>query len=387
MFFRLYMPSYNKIYKSISNLLMRYKMIPISKLVIGDEEKKAVLDVLNSGMLAQGPKVKEFEEKFASFCEAKFGIATNSGTAALHAALYAIGVKPGDEVITSPFTFVASANPIIMLGAKPVFADIDEKTYNISAQRIKEKITSKTKAIVVIDLYGQIYDAKEIRELAQKHNLKIIEDACQAVGAELNGKKAGTFGDLACFSFYATKNLMTGEGGMITTDNEEYAEMCKRFRHHGQSEKTKYEYYDLGYNYRMTDIQAAIGLEQLKKIDDFTKKRIENSNLLTEGLKKIRQIKTPFVNIGAKHVFHQYTIRAEKRDELMAYLKEKGIGCGIYYPKSLHLHPNFKRIGYKEGDFPVAEKASKEVLSLPVHPLLTKEDIQTIINAIKDFYD
>lgn len=362
------------------------KMIPISKPLLGDGEKKAVMEVLDSGMLAQGSKVKEFEEKFSAFCGAKFGIAVNSGTAAIHAALYAAGVKKGDEVITSPFTFVASANPIIMQGARPVFADIKEDTYNIDPDEIKKKITTKTKAIIVVDLYGQVYDYEKIREIAEKHNLKIIEDACQAVGAELNGKKAGTFGDLGCFSFYATKNMMTGEGGMITTNNEEYVELCKRFRHHGQSEKTRYEYYDLGYNYRMMDLQAAIGLEQLKKINDFTNKRIENARKLSNGLSRIKQIKVPFVMQGAKHVFHQYTIRAERRDELMVYLKEKGVGCGVYYPKPLHLHPFFMKLGYKEGDFPAAEKASKEVLSLPVHPTLTDEDIRKIIEMIGEFY-
>lgn len=361
-------------------------MIPISKPLLGDGEKKAVMEVLDSGMLAQGPRVKEFEEKFSAFCGAKFGIAVNSGTAAIHAALYAAGIKQGDEVITSPFTFVASANPIIMQGAKPIFADIEEGTFNIDPKKVKENITKKTKAIVAIDLYGQVYDAKAMREIADDYKLKIIEDACQAVGAELDEKKAGTFGDLGCFSFYATKNMITGEGGMIITDNEEYVELCKRFRHHGQSEKTRYEYYDLGYNYRMMDIQAALGLEQLKRIDDLTNKRIANARKLNKGLSKINQVKVPFVMKGAKHVFHQYTIRAEKRDELMNYLKEKEIGCGIYYPKPLHLHPFFIKMGYKEGDFPVAEKVSKDVLSLPVHPALTDDDIKKIIEVIGEFY-
>jgi perosamine synthetase len=362
-------------------------MIPISKPVIGEEEKKAVMDVLDSGMLAQGPKTKEFEEKFAAYCGAKHGIAVNSGTAAIHSALYAAGVRAGDEVITSPFTFVASANPIIMQGAKPVFADIKEGTFNIDPEKIKEKITSKTKAIVAIDLYGQIYDSKAIREIAENHNLKVVEDACQAVGAELDGKKAGVIGDLGCFSFYATKNMLTGEGGMIVTNNDEYAELCRRFRHHGQSEKTRYEYFDLGYNYRMTDIAAAIGLEQLKKIEGFTEKRIENAKKLTEGLKKINGITVPIIKEGAKHVFHQYTIKAEKRDELMNFLKSKDIGCGVYYPKPLHMHPFFMKMGYKEGDFPVAEKISKEVLSLPVHPSVTENDINAIISAVGEFYD
>ncbi|MBU1632509.1 MAG: DegT/DnrJ/EryC1/StrS family aminotransferase [Nanoarchaeota archaeon] len=361
-------------------------MIPIAKPFIEEEEKKAVIEVLDSGNIVQGEKVAEFEKNIANYCGTKYAIATNNGTSSIHTALYALGIKSGDEVITSPFTFVASANPIIMQGAKPVFVDIKEDTFNIDPSKIRDKITAKTKAIIVVDLYGQIHDTKEIREIANEYNLKIIEDACQAIGAEFNGKKAGTFGDLSCFSFYATKNMITGEGGMITTNNEEYVELCKRFRHHGQSEKTRYEYYDLGYNYRMTDIQAAIGIEQLKKIDLLTQKRINNAKMLTEGLYKISQIKIPYIKPRAKHVFHQYTIKTEKRDQLRNYLKENGVGCGTYYPKPLHLHPFFMKLGYKEGDFPIAERVSKEVLSLPVHPSLTQEEIDRIIKTMGDFY-
>jgi len=361
-------------------------MIPISKPIVGIEERNAIIAVLESGMLAQGNITKEFEEKFAAYCGSNFAVATNNGTSALHSALYALGIKSGDEVITSPFTFVATANSIIMQGAKPVFVDIKEDTFNIDPSKIEEKITDKTKAIIVVNLYGQVYDAEEIKRIAIKHNLKIIEDACQAVGAELDGKKAGTFGDLSCFSFYATKNMITGEGGMITTNDNNYAELCKRFRHHGQSEKTRYEYHDLGYNYRMTDLQAAIGLEQLKKIEILNNKRRDNARRLTERLKRIPGVIVPYIKPGAKHVFHQYTIRIENRDQLKEYLDKNEIGYGIYYPKPLHLHPFFMRLGYKEGDFPVSEKVSKEVLSLPVYPSLTEEEINKIIKAVEVFY-
>jgi len=362
-------------------------MISISKPLIGKEEKEAVLKVLDSGMLAQGPRVKEFEEKFAEFCKTKYAIAMNSGTAALHTALYSMGIKSGDEVITVPFTFVATANCIIMQGAKPVFVDVKEDTFNIDIKEIEKKITKKTKAILPVDLYGQIYDYDNLKKIAEKYNLVILEDACQAVGAELDGKKAGNFGDTAAFSFYATKNMITGEGGMITTNNEKFAEMAKRFRHHGQSEQTKYEYHDLGYNYRMMDIQAAIGLEQLKKINNLTEKRIQNAEYLSKNLKNVKGITVPFVNKNAKHVFHQYTIKVNPaiRDKLIGSLKEKEIGTGIYYPKPLHLHPFFTKLGYKQGDFPVAEKLSKQVISLPVHPALTKEELDKIIRAIKEF--
>lgn len=364
-------------------------MIPLSKPIIGEEEKKAVNEVLNSGMLAQGPKVKELEEKFAVFCGSKYAIVVNSGTAAIHTALYAIGIKDGDEVITVPFTFVATANPILMLGGKVIFVDIDEKTFNIDPKKIEEKISPKTKAIITVDLYGQPADYDEIKKIAEKYSLKIIGDACQAHGAEFNGIKTGKLGDLGCFSLYATKNIMSGEGGIITTDNEEFAELCRRFRHHGQSEKTRYEYFDIGYNYRLTDIQAAIALAQLNKLDEFTEKRRKNAARLIEGLKEIQGIEIPFQDARCKHVFHQFTIKCDNnkinRDALVNFLKEKGIGCGIYYPKPLHLHPHFRRFGYKENDFPVSEKISKSVLSLPVHPSLSEKEVEEIINAIKEF--
>jgi perosamine synthetase len=363
-------------------------MIPIAKPFLGKEEKKAVLAVLNSGMLAQGPKVKELEAEWLKMCGVKHALALSNGTSALHACLYALGLKPGDEVITTPFTFVASANCILMQGAKPVFADVEEKTFNIDPEAVLAKITDKTRAILPVDLYGQIYDHKAIKEIAEKYNLFIVEDACQAVNAELDGRKAGSFGDMAAFSLYATKNVVSGEGGMVTTDNDAYAELVKRFRHHGQSEQTRYEYHDLGYNYRMTDLQAAIAIEQLKKVEKITSKRIRNAKLLTKGLKQIPGLQVPYVKRGAKHVFHQYTLKVDgfklTRDQLVEHLKKNEIGSAVFYPKPLHLHPHFARLGYNDGDFPVAEKLSKQVMSLPVHPSVSKEDIARIITAIKN---
>ena len=364
-----------------------YQMINLVKPSIGEEEKKAVLEVLNSGMLAQGPRVKDLERLFAEFCGTKYAIAVSSGTTALHTALYSLGIKPGDEVITVPFTFVATANCIIMQNARPIFVDIKEDTFNIDTEGLKEKITPKTKAIIPIDLYGQIYDYKALKEIAEDHNLLILEDAAQAVCAELDKKKAGDFGDMAAFSLYATKNLISGEGGLITTDNGRYAELAKRFRHHGQDKKTRYEYYGLGYNYRMTDIQAAIALEQLKKIEMLTDKRIKNARYLTKELNGIIGIETPFIKKNSKHVFHQYTIKVTDeskltRDELKNKLIENGIGCAVFYPKPLHLHPFFLKFGYKKGDFPISEKVSQQVLSLPVHPLLKKSELDEIIRLI-----
>jgi len=360
-------------------------MIPISKPIIGEEEEKAVLEVLKSGMLAQGPKVKELEEKFATFCGAKHAVAMNSGTAALHASMYAVGIKAGDEVITTPFTFVASANSILMQGAKPIFADIEEETFNLDPKEVEKKITPKTKAILTVNLYGQICHAKAFQELAKKYNLLLIEDAAQSVGSESDGIKSGVIGNIAAFSFYATKNLMCGEGGIITTNNIQHAELCRRFRHHGQSEQTRYQYMDIGYNYRMMDLVAAIGLAQLGKINELTNKRIENAKKLTEGLKNVEGITTPTVIPHNKHVFHQYTIKVEKdRDKILKYLMANGVGAAVYYPKPLHLHPHFAKLGYKEGDFPIAERIAQQILSLPVHPGLTDEDIQKIIKAVKE---
>jgi len=363
-------------------------MIPIAKPIIGAKEKQLVNEVLDSGLLAQGVKVAELEMKFAEICNTKFAVAVNSGTAALHCANYACGIKHGDEVITTPFTFAATANSIIMQGGKPVFVDIKEDTFNIDPDKIEEKITKKTKAILPVDLYGQPADYEKLIKIARKYDLKIIDDACQAVNAEYKGMKLGSLVDATCFSFYATKNMISGEGGIITTNNEEIAELCKRLRHHGQSEKTRYEYYDLGYNYRMMDLQAAIALGQLDKIEEFTGIRRKNAIFLTNGLKDIKGIVVPTEINDVQHVYHQYTIKVNDefcidRDELKKKLADQGIGCGIYYPKPLHLHMHFSRFGYHEMDFPIAEKLSKQVLSLPIHPSVTEDNLNRIITTLK----
>lgn len=357
--------------------------VPIAKPIIGEEEIENVVEVLKSGMIAQGPKVMEFEEKFANWIGAKYGIATNSGTSALHVALLACGIGEGDEVITTPFTFIASGNAIVYTGATPVFADIDLDTYTIDPDKIEDLITDKTKAILPVQLYGQAADMDKIREIAEKHDLKIIEDAAQAHGAEYNGEKVGTLGDMACFSFYPTKNMTTSEGGMITTDDEELAKKAQMFRAHGASER--YHHDEIGYNFRMTDIAAAIGLAQLKVIDEFNDKRISNADYLNEQLKDIEGIVTPKSPDNYKHVYHQYTILVEKgnRDEWVEFLTNKGIGTGIHYPIPLYNQPIYKKLGI-EGDCPLAEKAADNVISLPVHPSLTKEDLDLVVDAVKE---
>jgi dTDP-4-amino-4,6-dideoxygalactose transaminase len=359
-------------------------MIPIAKPIIGEDEISAVTAVLRSGIIAQGRKVEEFESAFAGLIGTKYAVAVNSGTAALHTALLCHGIGEGDEVITSPFSFVASANSILFTGARPVFADIGEETYHIDPDSIVEKINRGTKAIMPVHLYGQPCDMKKIMKIADKHKLVIIEDACQAHGAEYEGKKAGSFGT-GCFSFYATKNMITGEGGMITTNDEGIAQKARMIRTHGQKERYLNEI--LGYNYRMTDIAAAIGLCQLAKLEDFNNKRIRNAKFLTEKLSGIKGLVPPHVGPNVKHVFHQYTVRitgdfAISREELRKKLLDRGIGTEIYYPRPIHRQPFYEGLGYKD-HLPNSEKAAGEVLSLPVHPSLAKEDLENIARAIE----
>ena len=356
-------------------------MINIAKPIIGEEEIEAVTEVLKSGMIAQGPKVDQFQKEFSKFVETKHSIATSSGTTALHTALLAAGVKPGDEVITTPFTFAATSNSILYSDATPVYADIVPETFNLNPEKIEEKITDKTRAIVPVHLYGQPADMDAINEIAEKHDLKVIEDAAQAHGAVYKGRKIGSIGDLGCFSFYPTKNMTTSEGGMVTTNDDDLAEKSAMIRAHGESKR--YEQSLLGYNYRMTDIAASIGLVQLKKIDEFNAKRNENAEYLSQGMKDIPGITTPIVADNVTHVFHQYTIRVSKdRDKFKEFLTEHGIGTGIHYPIVLYKQPFYERMGIT-GNCPEAEKAASEVISLPVHPSLTREELDTIIETVK----
>lgn len=369
----------------LENLLKN--MIQISKPNIDKKEIDSVLKVLNSGHLVQGAVVQNFEKTFSEECGVKFAIATNSGTSALHTALYAAGIKEGDEVITTPFTFVATANSILMLGARPIFADIDPGTFNIDPTKIIEKINKRTKAILVVNLFGLPANYKEIKKIANKYNLIIVEDAAQSVGASYFGKQSGNLADIACFSLYATKNIISGEGGMITTSNKLYFERSKRFRNHGQDEERRYIYHGLGYNYRMTDLSAAIGLEQIKKLKMFTKRRQEIAEKYNSEFKNIEGIIVPEAPKATSSVYHQYTLRVTKkfkltRDELKEYLLQKGIGSNVYYPVPLYRFKHLK-FNSKISEFPVAEQMSKEVISIPVHPLLSDVEVKYIIRTIK----
>jgi dTDP-4-amino-4,6-dideoxygalactose transaminase len=353
-------------------------MIPIAKPDIGDEEKEAVIQVLSSGMIAEGKRVAEFERTFAEYIEVEHCVAVNSGTAALHAAMLAQGIGKGDEVITTSFSFIATANSIMYTGAKPVFVDIEAETFNINTALIKDSITRDTKAIMPVHLYGHPAEMKAISDIAEDHDLIIIEDACQAHGAIYQGKKVGSFGTGA-FSFYPTKNMTTGEGGMITTNDEEVARKARMIRAHGSQQRYLHEM--MGYNLRMTDIAAAIGLVQLSKIDAYNAARRKNASMLSEGLKDIPEITVPTIRDACEHMFHQYTIRVDNRDELVTKLNQQGIGTGVYYPIPIHKQPLYVELGYKDY-LPECEKAAKETVSLPVHPGVSEENVKQIIDAV-----
>jgi perosamine synthetase len=353
-------------------------MIPIARPQMGEEEKQAVLEVLESGMLAQGPRVKAFEEAFAEMCGVRCAIATSSGTTALHAALLAHGIGPGDEVITTPFTFISSVNSILFVEAQPVFVDIDPVTFNMDPSLLEAALTPRTKAIMPIHLFGLVADMDPIMELAERHGLVVIEDACQAHGAEYHGKRAGSFGT-GTFSLYPTKNITSAEGGMITTDDDQIADACRLLRQHGM--RRRYYHDELGFNFRMTDVHAAIGLAQLHKLDRFNEARIANARFLSENL---RGVITPVVPEGYKHVFHQYTIRVldGRRDAMMEHLKERGIGTSVYYPVPVHKQTYYTReLGY-DLHLPETERAAQEVLSLPVHPGLDQADLERIVEEV-----
>lgn len=352
-------------------------MIPISKPFIGEAEKQAVLAVLDSGMLVQGPRVAELEAKFAAVCGVKHAIATSSGTTALHLTLIANGIGPGDEVITVSFSFMATVSAILMAGATPVFVDVRADTFNMDPDLIEAAITPRTKAILLVHLYGLPCDMGKIMALAAKHNLRVIEDACQAVGATYHGQPVGSFGT-GMFSLYATKNIMTGEGGMITTNDDALAEHCRLLRQHGM--KRRYYHDMLGYNYRMTDLHAAIGVAQMERLAGFTAQRRANAAYLNQH---IETAITPQEPAGYGHVWHQYTIRVTHTDRDLAVKKltEAGVGTGIFYPVPIH-QQGFVREQFGEKHLPVTEQLAREVISLPVHPALSADDLHTIAAAV-----
>ncbi|MDB5059487.1 MAG: UDP-4-amino-4-deoxy-L-arabinose--oxoglutarate aminotransferase [Chloroflexi bacterium] len=354
-------------------------MIPVVKPTLGREEEDAVLAVLRSGQIAQGARVEELETRFAALVGTAFAVATSSGTASLHLNLLAHGVGPGDEVITSPFTFIASANSILYTGARPVFVDINPIDFNLDPLAIEAKITDKTKALLPVHLYGNPANMPAICAIAERHGLKVVEDAAQAHAAAINGKQVGTFG-AGNFSFYPTKNITAVEGGILTTSDAELAERVRRLRNHGQSERYRHE--SLGFNLRMSDVHAAIGLAQLNRLADYTRKRQENARYLDQGL--AGAVETPKVAPGYTHVYHQYTIRIPggRRDAVATALRERGVGSAVHYPIPVHKQPLYLDMGYRD-NLPEAECAAQEVLCLPVHPSLTEQDLDTIVREVR----
>ncbi len=348
--------------------------------LIKGEVEKELNEVFKSGQFILGSKVKELEEKIASFCGRRYGVGVASGTDALILSLEALGIKQGDEVITTPYTFIATAEAISRVGATPVFVDIDPKTYNLDPQLIKERITERTKAIIPVHIFGYPAEMDKILEISKKYRLKVIEDACQAIGAEYKGKPIGSFGDASCFSFFPSKNLGgAGDGGMILTNDAELAQKLRMLRHHG-SEK-KYYHKILGFNSRLDEIQAAILLVKFKYLKEWTEKRRRKAQIYHELLHTL-PLELPFESAYAKHVYHLYIVRTRKRDLLVEALKRNSIGTGIYYPLPLHLQQVYSHLSYSEGDLPESERASRETCALPLFPEITDEQINQVVKVV-----
>lgn len=343
----------------------------------------AVLGVMASGHFVLGPNVRALEGEVAGYVACQYGVGVASGTDALRLALAALGIGPGDEVITTPFTFVATANTISHAGARPVFVDIDQDTFNILPAQIEAAISGRTKAIVPVHLYGQPAEMDAIMDVARRHRLYVIEDCAQAIGAEDKGRRVGCFGDVACFSFYPTKNLGAyGDGGMVTTNDPAIAERIDVLRRQGG--KTKYFHEVLGFNSRLDEMQAALLRVKLRHLDDWQAGRRRVAARYDELLSGLGA-QTPLVRPDVTHVYHQYTIRVPRRDELQQFLESRGIGTMIYYPLPLHRQGLYRDLGYAEGSLPVSEQAGREVLSLPMYPELTEEQIQRVVGAIGEF--
>lgn len=351
-----------------------------------EEIDRAVQAVFERSDFILGSDVKEFEKEFADYCGASYGVGVANGTDALVLILDALSIGPGDEVITTPFTFFATAESIMRVGAKPIFADIDPKTFNIDVNQIESLITERTKAIMPVHIFGQIAEMEKINEIAEKYDLFVIEDACQAAGAEYRGKKAGSLGDAAAFSFFPTKNLGgAGDGGMVTTQHESIAEKVKLLRVHGSAKKYHHEM--IGYNSRLDTLQAVVLRAKLKKLDEWNERRREVARLYSDALRDLPVV-TPFESVENKHIYHLYVIRVldGKRDELSSFLSSKGIGNGVYYPVPLHLQETCAELSYSEGDLPEAERACKETLALPMSPYVTESDVSYIADALKEFF-
>ncbi len=396
---------------------MEVKILDLSRQyeLIQEKVEKAVCEQMRSGMYIGGKAVADFEKKFAEYIGVKHAISVNSGTDALVIALKALGIKEGDEVITTPFTFFATAETIAMVGAVPVFVDVEEDSYNIDPEKIEEKITEKTKAILPVHIFGQPANMERILDIANKHELVVIEDACQAVGAAIAGKKAGSIGNAGCFSFFPTKNLGAfGDGGMITTNDDTTAIICRAFKEHGMAQNgakaryilqgveddlantvstdglyNPYKYYNylIAYNSRLDAIQARVLDIKLDYLDDFNGKRAEIAKFYEKELGSCSEVITPQIKDKVTAVWHQYAFRCKKKDEMGNFLASKGVGSAAFYPVPLHLQKAFEYLGYQEGDLPVAEMLTKQTVCLPIFPELKEEELQYIVACIKEFFE
>ena len=361
-------------------------MIPITSVDVHDSEL-LVLEVLKSGMLAQGPMVKRFEDEFAQLCGVRHAIAVNNGTTALVAALQVLGLEAGDEVITSPFTFVATLNAILEAGATARFADIRDEDFNLDPEGVAAVVGDRVRVLMPVHLYGQSADMAALLPIARQHGLRVVEDSAQAHGARQFATTTGAFGDLGCFSFYATKNLATGEGGMVTTNDDELADKLRVLRNQGM--RQRYEYVMAGHNYRMTDLQAAVAIPQLERYDRNVAARQHNANRLTEGLRDVPGLVTPQELPGRRHVWHQYTVvltdeSPVRRDELADALTARGVGCGVYYPRLVFDYDCYRHHPRViTDDVPVAARIAATVLSLPVHPALSESQLDVVISAVR----
>ncbi len=378
---------------------VRDTFLPYGKQWIDKDDISKVVKVLESDWITTGPILNEFETKFAELTDSKYAIALSSGTAALHVAVCACNLKPGDEAITSPFTFAATSNSLLFQGSHPVFADVKRDTYNIDPAEIKKRITANTRAIMPVDFAGQPCDIFEIKEIARENDLYVIEDAAHAVGADYNGKKIGSISDATIFSFHPVKQMTTGEGGIITTNNEEIAESARLYRNHGLSKDAVerfgkhgswyYEMTHLGFNYRLTDIHAALGLGQLEKLIKFIERRTEIASVYNAAFEDVEEIRTPTVKTNIKHAWHLYVIEIipdklkVDRDQIFKAFRAENIGVNVHYIP-VHLHPYYHdNLGCKTGDYPVAEKIFERVISLPMFPGMSDDDVNDVVNAVK----
>jgi len=372
-------------------LLSKLKSLPLSSPDISQKEIDTINQVLSTPFLSIGPKIKEFERKVANFVETKYAVAVNSGTSGLHLCIRGLDIKDEDEVITSPFSFIASANCILFERAKPVFVDIDEKSLCIDPVKIEEKITPKTKAILPIHVFGHACEMEKIMEIAKKHNLAVIEDACEAIGTEYKKRKVGSFGSAGVFAFYPNKQITTAEGGMITTNDEKLAKLCQSMRNQGRDEGDSWlSHSRLGYNYRMSELSAALGTTQMDRIDEILKRRQKIAEIYNKNLKGINKIKIPYIDSNVKMSWFVYVIQVddrlfsrEDRDRIIKELRGRGINCRDYFPP-IHLEPFYVDLfGYKSGDFPITERVSNSTIALPFYNNLPEKEIEYICDNLK----